>query len=145
MARTHFSGPLTAGSIRDTSGTTVGTNVSNRGFVVLAQKSKITQSTTPTALSIIIPANSMIISIISYAETDFTSNIDLGTQPGVANLASGVTCAAGVSLLSAETDVEAMVWQNIGDKDVQIYIQSKTAGIGAGYIVVTYAQSINAY
>jgi hypothetical protein len=37
MANTTFSGPIRAGDILDTTGTTVGTNVSNIGFVVMSQ------------------------------------------------------------------------------------------------------------
>ena len=37
MANTTFSGPIKAGTIKDTTGTTVGTNVTNVGSVVMAQ------------------------------------------------------------------------------------------------------------
>ena len=37
MATTNFSGPITAGQIRNTTGTTVGTNIANVGFVSMAQ------------------------------------------------------------------------------------------------------------
>ena len=33
MATTTFSGPIKAGTIKDTTGTTVGTNTANVGFV----------------------------------------------------------------------------------------------------------------
>jgi hypothetical protein len=37
MGTTTFSGPLKAGTIKDTTGTTVGTNVANVGYGVMAQ------------------------------------------------------------------------------------------------------------
>ena len=37
MAQTNFSGPITAGNIRNTTGTTVGENVKNTGQVVMSQ------------------------------------------------------------------------------------------------------------
>ena len=37
MGKTTFSGPIKAGTINDTTGTTVGTNVTNVGSVVMAQ------------------------------------------------------------------------------------------------------------
>ena len=37
MANTTFSGPIKAGTIKDTIGTTIGTNVANVGSVVMAQ------------------------------------------------------------------------------------------------------------
>jgi hypothetical protein len=41
MANTTFSGPIRAGNILDTTGTTVGTNVSNIGSVVMSQSKTI--------------------------------------------------------------------------------------------------------
>ncbi|MGI9142664.1 MAG: hypothetical protein ACR2IJ_05690 [Fluviibacter sp.] len=61
MAATHFSGPLLSGSILNTSGTTLGTDVANVGFVVMAQSSPVTQASGTT--TIVIPANSQILSI----------------------------------------------------------------------------------
>ena len=37
MGQTTFSGPIKAGTIKDTTGTTVGTDVANVGSVVMAQ------------------------------------------------------------------------------------------------------------
>ena len=37
MATTTFSGPIKAGTIKDTTGSTVGTNVKNVGFVKMSQ------------------------------------------------------------------------------------------------------------
>ena len=37
MGTTTFSGPVKAGTIKDTTGTTVGTDVNNVGFVLMAQ------------------------------------------------------------------------------------------------------------
>jgi hypothetical protein len=41
MATTTFSGPIKAGTIRNTTGTTVGTDVANSGFVSMAQAAVI--------------------------------------------------------------------------------------------------------
>ena len=38
MANTTFSGPIRAGNIRNTVGTTVGTDVANVGYVVMTQQ-----------------------------------------------------------------------------------------------------------
>lgn len=145
MSRTNFSGPITAGSIRDTSGTTVGLDVSNRGYVTLTQAAVITQKAAAVPLAIVIPANSAILMMTSYAKTDFTGSINFGTTSDANDLVSGATCAAGVSLVSAETDAQAMKWANVGDKDVQIYIKSQSDGVGVGFIAVTYVQAINSY
>jgi hypothetical protein len=41
MATTTFSGPVRAGTIKDTTGTTVGTDVANVGYVLMAQSAVI--------------------------------------------------------------------------------------------------------
>jgi hypothetical protein len=145
MASTTFTGPIRAGNILNTTGTTVGNDVANVGYVVLAQKAEILQTMTAgVALPIVIPANSTIIGISSYAVTDFTGNFDLGITAGGAELVEGAPCAAGVSICSADTDPRAILWANVGPNDVRVYCKSATTGIGVGYIVVQYAQAINA-
>ena len=69
MATTTFSGPIKAGTISNTTGTTLGSNVKNTGQVVMAQ----TFSTGATldggasaanTTTVVIPANSQIIDIV---------------------------------------------------------------------------------
>ena len=146
MPRTHFSGPITAGTIRDTSGTTVGVDVSNRGYVVMAQGSAITQSVAATPTTIVIPAYSAIISIITYALVDFTgasNKYTIGISPAANELTSSAQCATGTTTAAADNDTEATLWSNVGPKDVQIYVKADNAGTGKGYVAVQYAQAIN--
>lgn len=147
MGTTTFTGPVRSGNILNTTGTTVGSDVANVGFAVLAQKAAILQTmTTATATSIVIPAYSTITAISSYASVDFAggATIDIGITPNGNELVDNATCAAGVSVLSASTDPQADLWANVGATDVQIYVKSSATGIGAGYIVVQYAQALNA-
>lgn len=147
MGTTTFTGPVRSGNILNTTGTTVGSDVANVGFAVLAQKAAILQTmTTATATSIVIPAYSTITAISSYASVDFAggATIDIGITPNGNELVDNATCAAGVSVLSASTDPQAVLWANVGSSDVQIYVKSSATGIGAGYIVVQYAQALNA-
>ena len=147
MGTTTFTGPVRAGNILNTTGTTVGNNVANVGYAVLAQKAAVLQTmTTATATSIVIPAYSTITSIASYATVDFAggATIDIGITPNGNELVDNGTCAAGVSVLSASTDPQATLWANVGATDVQVYVKSSATGIGAGYIVIQYAQALNA-
>ena len=48
MANTTFSGPVRSGSISNTTGTTVGTNMANVGSMLVAQTEAITQVATET-------------------------------------------------------------------------------------------------
>jgi hypothetical protein len=65
MGTTTFSGPLKAGTIKDTTGTTVGTNVANVGYSVMAQSAvlDIAGATTTTTIGYV-PANSQVISVV---------------------------------------------------------------------------------
>ena len=51
MATTTFSGPIRAGTIKNTTGTTVGTNVANVGQVVMAQTFSLDLSGAATILN----------------------------------------------------------------------------------------------
>ena len=90
MANTTFSGPILAGTIKNTTGTTVGTDMKNTGQVVMAQSFAIDLSggaIAAQASDVIIPANSQIIDcvfdIITAANT--TTNISVGEVGGNAN------------------------------------------------------------
>lgn len=68
MGTTTFSGPIKAGTIKDTTGTTPGTNVANVGNVVMAQTALV--DLTGGALNqkhetnIVIPARSRIVNVV---------------------------------------------------------------------------------
>ena len=59
MASTTFSGPIKAGTISNTTGTTLGDNVKNTGQVVMCQSQAVTQADGTT--NIVLPANSQIV------------------------------------------------------------------------------------
>ena len=67
MAKVHFSGPIKAGTIQDTSGTTLGRNIKNTGWVMMAQSATVTQASGAT--DIVIPANSQIVNIKVFVTT----------------------------------------------------------------------------
>ena len=73
MASTTFSGPIKAGTIANTTGTTVGDDVKNVGFVKMAQTAAWTQSTTAADTGIVIPANSQIVDVQIYITTATTA------------------------------------------------------------------------
>jgi hypothetical protein len=64
MANTNFSGPISAGNIRNTTGTTVGENVKNTGQVVMTQSIMIAAAVaagTTTYNVGVIPKNSQLL------------------------------------------------------------------------------------
>ena len=66
MGTTTFSGPVKAGTIKDTTGTTLGTDVKNVGFVVMAQSAfiDITGASHLNQVIATIPANSQITDVV---------------------------------------------------------------------------------
>ena len=83
MATTTFSGPVKAGTINNTTGTTVGTNVANTGFVLMAQSANVVFEANGTTTDIAtLPANSQIFQITVDITTAFdaasTNTLDLG-------------------------------------------------------------------
>jgi len=151
MASTTFSGPIKAGTIRNTTGTTVGTNVANVGSVVMSQTDTIAfGDTTDKSLSIVVPANSQIVDIKIFVTEAFdagtTNTMDIGIVGNsdlyVDNAAVGTAgdAALGVTALTQN-------WSDIGTSDVKLaakYIQTGTAATaGAARIVVSYVQDNN--
>ena len=151
MAQSTFSGPIKAGNIFNTTGTTVGTNVANVGFVVMSQTDTIAfGDTTDKSLSIVIPANSQIVDIKIFVTTAFdagtTNTLDIGI---VGNSDLYVDGAAVGTAGDAALGNTALVsdWSDIGTTDVKLaakYIPTGTAATaGAARIVVSYVQNNN--
>ena len=151
MANTTFSGPIRAGNIKDTTGTVIGTNVANVGYVVMCQDT--VQSLAGGALgavttNIVIPANSKIVNCIIdlVAAANTTTNISVGEVGGNANtiinaVASGTT--VGIKALGAGGG-GTLEWGNIGTSDKRLTVTT-TAATNAGSVRITvmYAQAFN--
>jgi hypothetical protein len=150
MSIVTFTGPIKAGDVLNTTGTTAGT-IKNVGFAVMAQAVSITQATTATALatSIVIPANSHIVNIQVLATTAWTgaaTTISIGTSATSTELVSaGSLSAIGLAALTPGTDATRTgKWTNVGTSDVIIYALSANTGSGVGDLIVRYMQAENA-
>ena len=150
MSIVTFTGPIKAGDVLNTTGTTAGT-IKNVGWVVMAQTASITQAGTATAAStgIVIPANSHIVNIQVLATTAWTgaaTTISLGTTATATELVSGGAVGTiGLDALTPGTDATRTTkWSNVGTSDVIIYALSANTGSGVGDLVVRYIQAENA-
>lgn len=148
MSFTTFSGPIRAGEISATTGTTLGRDVANVGFVVMAQSSPVTQASSAT--SIVIPANSQILSIslaVTTAWDGVATTLGVGTTASATFLtAAGALDAAAVGPLSASPGTDATRvgnWNDVGTTDRKIAVTSTNTGAGVGVITVTYVQARN--
>ena len=147
MATTTFSGPIKAGTISNTTGTTVGDNVKNVGFVKMAQTAGWTQSTTAADTGIVIPANSQITEvIINITTATSAANISVGTSSTSTELFTALaagTAANAFKYGSAGTITDGDTWADIGSSDLPIYIDFSSGTSGVGFITVEYIQNIN--
>ena len=122
MGTTTFSGPIKAGTIRETSGATLGANVANTGFVVMAQSAKvdITGASHLNQVCGTIPANSQIVDVILNVTTvnndSNAATIIVGTaDDGNAFIPS--TSVKSLGTTRGTLDTEAT---NIGTTDIQV-------------------------
>ena len=149
MGMSTFTGPITAGDVLDTTGSTAGT-VKNVGTVVTVQSAAVTQAGTATAATtgICIPANSHILRIdilATVAWNGVASTISIGTSATSTQLVSGGSVSAiGLNQLTPGTDATRTAnWIDVGATDVLIYALSANTGAGTGYLQVTYVQAEN--
>tara|TARA_B100001939_G_scaffold345386_1_gene361820 strand:- start:2386 stop:2835 length:450 start_codon:yes stop_codon:yes gene_type:complete len=147
MGTTTFSGPIKAGTIKDTTGTTVGSNKANVGFVKMAQTAEWTQATTAADTGIVIPANSQITEIIINITTATAAgNISMGTSSSSNELFTALAAGTAANVFkygSTGTKADTDTWADVGSSDVAIFINFSAGTSGAGYVTVEYIQGIN--
>lgn len=146
MGKTTFTGPIRAGNILNTSGTTLGQNVKNIGSVVMVQTVPITQALTATALGtqIVLPANSHILNIqmLNTVAWDATNTLSVGTTATATELAALTAMPVGlVSLLPGTDATRTAAWDDTGTTDKRVFVKSANTGIGVGTITIRYIQA----
>mgnify|MGYP000882963674 CR=1 FL=1 len=149
MATTTFSGPIKTGTIKDTTGTTVGTNVANVGSVVMAQSAipNITGASQLNQRMAIVPANSQIVDVIVNVTT-------VGDDTGAATISVGTAADPDAFLATVNTkalgtthgtlDAEAT---NVGTTDLEVLADFTGATgdgtTGVATVTVMYIQNNN--
>ena len=151
MAQTTFSGPILAGTIKNTTGTTVGTDIKNTGQVLMAQTASVDLSLgaiAASALDIVIPANSQLVDIVfdSITAASGATNISIGKVGGAAT-AYVNTFAIGTTVGLKRPTTEAggaLAWEDVGTSDVRFNV-TNSAATSAGELRVTimYLQNNN--
>ena len=152
MGTTTFSGPIKAGTIKDTTGTTVGTNKANVGFVLMAQSGSVVfganGSTTVVAT---LPANSQIYQIAVDITTAFdagtTNTLDIGDGTTADKYADALAAGSQARVLATSDVSQIGNLVDIGTSDVDVtvtYNQTGTAATaGAATVTVLYLQDRN--
>jgi len=147
MGTTTFTGPIKAGDILNTSGSTVGTDVANVGYVVMAQTSAVSQASSAT--TIVIPAGSQILEIdlnVITAWNGAATTLGIGTTASATALtAAAAVDGAAIGIVAAVPGTDATRagnWVNVGTTDVKIVVTSTNTGDGDGWLTVRYIQAI---
>lgn len=152
MGTTTFTGPIKAGNVLNTTGSTVG-SIANVGYCLMAQTADITQSTTAAQTAITIPAKSTIVSIVllvdvAWSSATTTYTVSVGTSATATELVASTNAnAVGQLVLTPGTDATRTgAWQNVGSTDVAIWVDSGAPDTtpGEGKLIVTYIQANNA-
>jgi len=152
MATTTFSGPVKAGTINNTTGSTVGTNVANTGFVLMAQSANVVFEANGTTTDIAtLPANSQIFQITVDVTTVFdaasTNTLDLGDGSTADEYADALALGSLARVLATSDVSQIGNLIDIGTSDITVtatYNQTGTvATAGACTVTVLYLQNRN--
>ncbi len=147
MGKTTFSGPVLAGSINETTGTTLGSNVKNTGYVTMAQGKDVTiTGATANTNVAVIPANSQIL-FVHVDVTEVSNDTNAATfSVGTTSNATAFTAAANCKALGRTSQSSAALglMSNVGASDIKVVgVFTGTDGDGnTGAITtsVTYVQ-----
>ena len=156
MGQTTFSGPILAGTIKSTTGTTVGTNVKNTGQVVMAQTFSTgvvldSGASAANTTTVVIPANSQIIDIVldvpgvMVGATCVFSIGDVAGGNATFLNAFSISVASGAGRKYPTTEAGgALVWADTGASDLRLTWTS-TGATSNGEIraTVLYQQNNN--
>jgi hypothetical protein len=156
MGQTTFSGPILAGTIKSTTGTTVGTNVKNTGQVVMAQSFTTGVdldggASAANTTTVIIPANSQIIDIVldvvgvMVGATCVFSIGDVAGGNATFLNAFSITVASGAGRKYPTTEAGgALSWADTGTSDLRLTWTSTGATTnGEIRATVMYQQNSN--
>jgi hypothetical protein len=152
MATTTFSGPIKAGTISNTTGTTVGDDVKNTGQVLMSQTFSFdyTVEGAATDTNVVIPANSQIVSVDVNVETAFNDSgadiLEVGSSADT-DLYVNDTDISAVGSIAMGTAALCANWKDIGTSDIRVgYIYNganNDASAGAATVTINYLQNNN--
>ena len=152
MATTTFSGPIKAGTISNTTGTTAGTDIKNTGQVLMSQSFSFAYSTegTATDTAVVIPANSQIVSVDVNVETAFNDSgsdlLEVGSSADT-DLYVNDTVISAIGSIAMGTAALCANWKDIGTTDIVVgYIYNganNDASAGAATVTINYLQNNN--
>ena len=150
MATTTFSGPILAGGIKNTTGTTVGTDIKNTGYVLMSQTEAVDQTAVTGTTNMIIPANSQLVSAQLYVSVIWSGGASTAGLGYVGN-ATAFTSTTGVAggtlgiidVTAGANKARVDAWADVGTTDRRLLLTNGNTGAGVGWLTVTYIQNVN--
>jgi len=155
MASTTFSGPIKAGTIKETVGSTLGTNVKNTGQVVMSQSILIDPAVaagTNTYNVAVIPKNSQIVEVLMRfaiaSNAGGTATMSVGKTDSGGATAAFYTAAQNAKV-AAEHTQQVSAFDNMDrvNEDTQVTATLITVGTtstaGQASVTITYVQANN--
>ena len=149
MANTTFSGPVRSGSISNTTGTTVGTDMANVGSMLVTQTQAVTQAA-PLTTDIIIPANSQLVFaklFVSVIWNGAASTTGLGYVGDATAFTAALGIAGGtlgiIDITAGASKARVDAWADVGTTDRRLLLTHNNTGTGVGWLTVTYIQNNN--
>ena len=152
MGTTTFSGPLKAGPTKDTTGTTLGTNVKNTGFVIMAQSARVdvvgaTATTTVATLPPGAQVTNVSLNIFEAAGASAGAAMTIGTSTGDATFLASTSLTSITNVRSSAMSTASI---NVGTGGVQVfatYFPASAATVdllGDAVATVEYMQPVSA-
>jgi len=156
MGITTFSGPIKAGIIKETTGTTLGSDVKNTGQVVMAQTFSTgdtldSGASAANTTTVVIPANSQIIDIVldkvtvmAGATAVFSVGDTVGGNSTFIN-EYDITIASGAGrAYPTEEAGGTLAWADVGTSDVKLtWTSTGATSNGEVRVTVLYQQNNN--
>ena len=148
MGTTTFSGPIKAGNIYNTTGTTVGTNVRNVGQVLMAQSAVIDIiGASANTVVATIPANSQIVDCILNVTTVNNDSNAAAVTVGITGNTNAFVPSTSVKSLGTTRGTIETVGTDVGSTDIQVnaYFTATDGNgtTGAATVTVIYLQANN--
>jgi hypothetical protein len=152
MANTTFSGPILAGGIKNTTGSTVGTNVKNTGQVVMSQSIMIDAAVaagTTTYNVGVIPKNSQLLTVILRCavvnNSGSTATVSVGKTGALTNFIgnTNVKALGETTALATGSLDEADRFSSDTQITATLIAAGATATTGQVTVTFTYLQANN--
>jgi len=152
MGTTTFSGPLKAGPTKDTTGTTLGTDVKNTGFVIMAQSARVdvvgpTATTTVATLPPGAQVTNVSLNVFQAGGNSAGATVVMGTSTADDTFLGSSSIAAITNIRSSAMGTASI---NVGTGGTQVfatYLPASAATLdllGDAIATVEYMQPVSA-